>query len=243
MQDADKTPTFDTPSDNWRYSTSSDSWKGFDLESVDPVADGRLDLYATALHELIHALGATTSNMAAYVGLDGSGDLVGENLVATYGGPVPAVGGHFAQNVQSIVWGSGDIVSEASLDPNALRGVRKHLTELDAALLRDLGYGVASQFPAPALAGDYNGNGVVDAADFTVWRDLRGSAGFGLAADGDGDGVVDDDDYQLWIAHFGQSLPLGANPTQAPEPRGLWLAIVAAGAAGLSRAPAGRRGC
>jgi hypothetical protein len=31
------------------------------------------------------------------------------------------------------------------------------------------------------LAGDYNHNGIVDAADYTVWRDTLGQTGAGLA--------------------------------------------------------------
>ena len=41
------------------------------------------------------------------------------------------------------------------------------------------------------LPGDYNGDGVVDAADYTVWRDNLGRAGMGLAADGNGDNRSD----------------------------------------------------
>ena len=42
---------------------------------------------------------------------------------------------------------------------------------------------------APTLPGDYNVDGTVDAADFTVWRDSFGASGRRqLAADGDGDG-------------------------------------------------------
>ena len=58
------------------------------------------------------------------------------------------------------------------------------------------------------LSGDYNGDGIVDAADYTVWRDSVGQTGANLAADGTGpsgtpDGVVDDLDYQFWVDHFG----------------------------------------
>ena len=37
------------------------------------------------------------------------------------------------------------------------------------------------------LLGDYNLNGIVDAADYTVWRNSFGQAGAGLAADGNDD--------------------------------------------------------
>ena len=36
------------------------------------------------------------------------------------------------------------------------------------------------------LLGDFNGDGIVDAADYTVWRDSFGMTGAGLAADGAG---------------------------------------------------------
>ena len=56
--------------------------------------------------------------------------------------------------------------------------------------------------PTPQ-AGDYNGNGVVDAADYTVWRDFFGRTGSGLAADGDGNGTVNTMDYDFWKSRFG----------------------------------------
>ncbi|MGI9456539.1 MAG: hypothetical protein ACR2NU_08250, partial [Aeoliella sp.] len=57
IQDSNKSPVVDITTDNWDWSTSDQSWKGFDLESIDPSADSQRDLYATALHELMHALG------------------------------------------------------------------------------------------------------------------------------------------------------------------------------------------
>jgi hypothetical protein len=59
--------------------------------------------------------------------------------------------------------------------------------------------------------GDYNQNGVVDAADYVVWRKtLTNNVVPYSGADGDGDGVVDDDDYGVWRAHFGQTLGAGS---------------------------------
>jgi hypothetical protein len=61
----------------------------------------------------------------------------------------------------------------------------------------------------PDLFGDYNLNGVVDAADYLVWRKTLGGTNVPAysGADGDGDTTIDQDDYVVWRAHFGQTLP------------------------------------
>ncbi|TWT37098.1 Rhamnogalacturonan endolyase YesW precursor [Posidoniimonas corsicana] len=59
------------------------------------------------------------------------------------------------------------------------------------------------------LEGDYNHDGAVDAADYTVWRDTLGSTD-DLSADGDHSGVVDQPDLALWRRNY------GATATQAP---------------------------
>ncbi len=85
----------------------------------------------------------------------------------------------------------------------------------------------------PALSGDYNRNGVVDAADYTVWRDTNGATGYGLAADDNGDHVVNFIDYLLWSANFGAVAPSFA--VSVPEPTGALLALVALVSAGFIR--------
>ncbi len=75
-------------------------------------------------------------------------------------------------------------------------------------------------------AGDYNGDGAVDAADYTVWRDTQNQTGAGLAADGNNDGTVDALDYSVWASNFGQPAPTASNAV--PEPGALVL-IVAGG--------------
>ncbi|TWT87196.1 Lysozyme M1 precursor [Pseudobythopirellula maris] len=74
-----------------------------------------------------------------------------------------------------------------------------------------------------SLAGDYNDDGMVDAADFTVWRDTRG-ARRGGAADGNGDGRIDELDYDIWVANFGKSNLSSAQTASVPEPNSLMLA-------------------
>jgi hypothetical protein len=61
-----------------------------------------------------------------------------------------------------------------------------------------------------AMPGDYNRNGVADAADYTVWRNALGATGLVplTGADGDGDGKVSQIDYRVWKSHFGQVFPL-----------------------------------
>ena len=55
----------------------------------------------------------------------------------------------------------------------------------------------------PKLPGDYNNDGLVNGADYTLCDSL-GQNGTGLAADGNGDGSVEAGDFDIWRAHFGQ---------------------------------------
>ena len=78
---------------------------------------------------------------------------------------------------------------------------------------------------APARPpGDYNGDGTVNAADYTVWRDNLGST-TKLAADGDFNGVVNTLDYELWRTNYGTTGSGSSWPTAAtiPEPASLML--------------------
>jgi glucose/arabinose dehydrogenase len=70
------------------------------------------------------------------------------------------------------------------------------------------------------LTGDYNKDHVIDAADYTVWRDTLGEEGYLLAADGNGDGLVNNLDYDLWVNHFGETWSLPGMSTSVPEPTG-----------------------
>jgi hypothetical protein len=68
---------------------------------------------------------------------------------------------------------------------------------------RQIDIGSFEANPTTFLAGDYSGNGIVDTADYTVWRDKLGAnLTPNTAADGNGDGVVDDFDYAIWKFNF-----------------------------------------
>jgi hypothetical protein len=52
---------------------------------------------------------------------------------------------------------------------------------------------------------DYNNSGVVDAADYVLWRNALGQSGAHAAADGN-DLSVNQADYLLWRANFGKTM-------------------------------------
>jgi hypothetical protein len=86
------------------------------------------------------------------------------------------------------------------------------------------------------LAGDYNGDGAIDAADYVVWRDTMGQLGSGLAADGNGNNQIEQGDYDIWRAHFGRRGTGGPDAnahlgSAVPEPTGLVLILFATMAA------------
>lgn len=83
--------------------------------------------------------------------------------------------------------------------------------------------------------GDYNGDGFVNAADYTVWRD-----GFGdfvtpfSGADGDGSGQIDAPDYSHWIERYGDA-PGAAFATSVPEATTLVMSLLATALFGWNR--------
>jgi hypothetical protein len=71
------------------------------------------------------------------------------------------------------------------------------------------------------IAGDYNSNGAVDAADYVVWRNTLNQMGAALPADGTADGKVDNLDYNFWRARFGTVTGAGTSvplSLAVPEP-------------------------
>ena len=61
-------------------------------------------------------------------------------------------------------------------------------------------------FEALVKPGDFNDDGVVNAADYTVWRDNLGASDeSAIANHGDGMNGVDAGDYQLWRNNFGNT--------------------------------------
>lgn len=69
-----------------------------------------------------------------------------------------------------------------------------------------------SQVTAPA-EGDFDGNGVIDLEDYTLWQETFGSTER-LLADANGSGVVDAADYTIWRDRYEEVVA----PLSVPEP-------------------------
>jgi len=86
--------------------------------------------------------------------------------------------------------------------------------------------GTVGAAPVGGLLGDYSGNGVIDAADYTVWRDRRN----GVTLPNDASpGSVTIDDFHYWKSRFGMGAGASAATIAAvPEPTcGAMCAIAA----------------
>ncbi|MEN1679042.1 MAG: malectin domain-containing carbohydrate-binding protein [Planctomycetota bacterium] len=79
------------------------------------------------------------------------------------------------------------------------------------------GFLVGAFDPVP---GDYDGSGLVDTADYAVWKNAFGATG-SQPADGNGDQVVDAADFTIWRDNLGASRPdveLSSPAAAEPQP-------------------------
>lgn len=91
--------------------------------------------------------------------------------------------------------------------------------------------------PPPLTTGDYNHNGVVDAADYVVWRDTlnQTASPAGSGADGNSSGTIDAGDFSFWRAHFGNPAGSGLGAANVPEPTLLTLVTLGLTLVGFMR--------
>ena len=88
-------------------------------------------------------------------------------------------------------------------------------------------FAVALSVQGPAgLDGDYNNDGMVDAADYTIYRDNLGSDSAVLNGNGSGAATVVQADYDLWKQNFGSSGT--GSSAGVPEPSAICLLILGA---------------
>jgi len=84
--------------------------------------------------------------------------------------------------------------------------------------------GIVTYAVSVGVDGDYNNNGIVDAADYAVWREALGVATSLPNEGGISPGVVDTADYNFWKSRFGATSGAGnlASPA-VPEPSAMVL--------------------
>jgi hypothetical protein len=166
-------------------------------------------------------IGGTTIGQFGRLQITGQAHLGGALQVALVNGFVPTVG----QSFQFL---------------NAAGGVSQTfqqliLPELGPGLQWNLDYGSRSlllSVVSEVLPGDFNRDGLVDAADYVMWRKLEGQQVTpGTGADGNNDGWVDDGDINVWKTNFGRTASSVTfdNIENTPEPGTVNLAFVAAG--------------
>lgn len=194
------------------------------------------------------ASGVGGSEPRGYVGpvydyTHGSGAYQGYDVIGgyVYRGPDPQVQGRyfFADAGNSRLWTfdpanpDGTVQNvESVLDPgnNIVTPVSFGEDTIGNLYIVTRGGGIYRIETDMLIAGDYNGDGVVDARDYAVWRDNFGSSA-NLAADGNGNGSVDLGDYTIWRDNLGAlstALAPSAGEQQVPEPAALAIALATA---------------
>ncbi len=73
---------------------------------------------------------------------------------------------------------------------------------------------------------DFNGDGVVDGADFLIWQQNVGSGTLQNQGDAENDGDVDNNDLDVWKAQYGSPPPLSAI-NAVPEPTSMAFVALA----------------
>ena len=144
------------------------------------------------------------SSLAAFDKLvvDGIATLGGNLAVSTLGGFTPTNG-----NSWQIITAGGLALQFGSVTPGYT--------------VQQQGNNLTLFFGNPTLAGDYNGDSVVNAGDYVTWSRAMATGGT-LLNETASVGIVDQADYQAWRANFGASSGAGSGAGAAtaavPEP-------------------------
>ena len=142
-------------------------------------------------------------------------NLTFDNWAEAFGGPGPALLGNILSLPAVLHLVSDDIY------------LNFQFTEFNSSGL--VTYERSTFVPStPSPTGDYNNDGLVDAADYTVWRNTLGESAVppGSGADGDESGVIDAGDYLFWKERYGDVITTGSGSLAVvPEPASLFLMI------------------
>ncbi|HEX4415289.1 MAG TPA: hypothetical protein VH107_16775 [Lacipirellulaceae bacterium] len=146
---------------------------------------------------------------------DSSGQLIGTTNLANKTGSITGTGtlSSITQSGQTTETLNVPINATFVLMPDTSTTVNLTLT----------GQIVATTTFAAGLPGDYNQNGVVDAADYVLWRDKLGT---GTALPNDDTTGVGNDDYARWRAQFGKRAAGSGSAAGAAVPEASTAALI-----------------
>jgi hypothetical protein len=177
-------------------------------------------------------IGTSNFNTIALSFLNASGGVISTAAGPTNGKDFPVLDGR-DPNIQADTWVEGVV--------NAVAPAGTAYVRVSLFFIQLMNQGGASWFDdvslvrltpdaAPGLAGDYNNDGVVDAVDYTVWRNnLNDLTEANINNNGDGGGVGPSD-YTWWKQRYGNMAAGAGGITAVPEPSA--MAVIGLGLIG-----------
>lgn len=164
------------------------------------------DLVLTASSNLF--IDITSDTQFDVISVDEEATLAGQLNVSLAGGLAPTLGQQFT------VLSAGNIIDNGLTLGGSAASLFSMSIDSTSVVLEAVG-----------IAGDYNGDLVVDMRDYTLWRDNLGAAAGTLPNDIDG-GVIGEAQYATWQSNFGNSFSGSLQATPVPEPATVAMAAL-----------------
>ncbi len=151
-------------------------------------------------------------------------------------------GAMFDGDELSLLGFTGTLLAQSLQFADASLSGLNNLGQVAFAYTLDDGSNGVAVWTLPDPPGDYNDDGIVNLADYTVWRDNVGAPAGTLPNDPTG-AAIGTEQYDIWKANFGEVGVASASiVAPVPEPSALGLALVACGFVRLRSTRGLRRG-